>query len=327
MELAEIYELESLCCQAELEGNKAKAQRVGQELFGKMQQDPRTAFPDSQAISDIFETKISQDVIAAIFRTDLNEVSAEIDGKEDEFRLYVEELLNVDLSKVKIARVKDDCTHAEGSALPCGPTDHMILLPPIGADFVSPDLLIHERGHAAEFTLRRASNDIEMLRSHRLFSEAVAHYCQYKYLLEFGTKAQRIGVMGSVTKDHLLLRALRANHNLPDSPKVLHVSRIIDHEYLAEYRAVYSREELMYLFSDYDGQPFTVLYIMIAEARMGAVLALQLIDNGAAIRELCLMKTDGTVREMLDRLNLNTDELMDFSKADELIRKFIDRDI
>lgn len=323
MELAEIYELESLRCQAELEGNEEKIQQVRQELFLKMQQDPRTVFPDSQAISDVFKTEISEKVIAAVSLTNLNEVSVEIDQRENEYRLYVEELLNVNLSKVRIARVKDGCKHAEGSALPCGATDHMILLPPIGADFVSPDLLIHELGHAAEFTLRRASNDIEMIRSHRLFSEAIAHYCQYKYLLEFGTEAQRIGAIGSVTKDHLLLRALRANHNLSDSPKVLHVSRIIDHEYLDEYRAVYSREKLMDLLADYDRQPFVILYFMIAEARMGAVLALHLINNGGAIRELCLMKTDGAVRGMLDRLNLNTDELMDFSKADELIRKFI----
>jgi hypothetical protein len=155
-------------------------------------------------------------------------------------------------------------------------------------------------------------------------SEAIAHYCQYKYLLEFGTKAQRIGVIGSVTKDHLLLRALVATDTLAGPPQLFHVESILKHNALAEYRAVYRDEAIRYLLRDYEGKLINGLYFLLAEARMGAILALHLINNGTAIRQLCTVKTDGTARELLDRLGLNTEELLDFSQADILLRKFID---
>ena len=243
---------------------------------------------------------------------------------ENEYKSYVEKLLDVDLSKVRISRTKNDCKHAEGSALPCGATDHIVLLPPIGADFVSPDLLIHELGHTAEFTLRRASDEIEMIRSHKLFSEAIAHYCQYRYLLEFGTKAQRIGVIGSVTKDYLLLRALVATGTLAGNPQLFHLEPIFKHNALAEFRKVYPAEKIRHLLIDYEGMPTVELYYLLAEARMGAILALHLINNSTAIRQLCTVKTDGTARELLDRLGLNAEELLDFSQADLLLLKFID---
>jgi hypothetical protein len=171
--------------------------------------------------------------------------------------------------------------------------------------------------------LRRAGNDIKMLRFHRLFSEAIAHYCQYKYMLEFATATQRLCALGSVTKDHLLLRAIEAYLYLPDRPKVFQVSRIIDHECLDIYRTAYTRDRIEWLLADHDGKSLVELYFRDAEPRMGAVLALHLINNGVAIRALCMMKTDAPVREMLDRLNLNTDELMDFTQADALFRQFV----
>jgi hypothetical protein len=173
MELAEVYELESKICQAKLVNHEGRAQQVSEELWLKMQQDPRTKFPFAKVQADVWQAEISVDVITAVFKTNEQEMVEEIDGRENEYKSYVEKLLDVDLSKVKISRTKNDCKHAEGSALPCGATDHMVLLPPIGADFVSPDLLIHELGHTAEFTLRRASDEIEMVRSHKLFSRAL----------------------------------------------------------------------------------------------------------------------------------------------------------
>ena len=145
--------------------------------------------------------------------------------------------------------------------------------------------------------------------------------------MEFGTKAQRIGVIGSVTKHHLLLRALVATDAFLGKQQRFRVEPILEHDALAEYRAVYQTPALKYLLGEHEGKTINELYFLLAKARMRAVLALQLIHNNAAIRQLCTVKTDGTAREIIDRLNLDTEKLLDFSKADELIRKFIDATI
>lgn len=324
MELAEIYRVEALRRQAEIEGRTELSDQYGQELHKKTCHLPYMVFPNSFAMVDVFQTDISQGLIEDISRIHPDETHQEIDQVKDFCRAYVEGLLDVDLSKVDIVRVGGNFKHAEGKALPCGAVDHIVLLPPKGEDYMSPDLLVHELGHTAEFTLRRAGEDIEMLRSHRLFSEAIAHFCQYRYMLEFGTRTHRLHALASVTKDHMLLRALYAHYNLPDPPNTFEVNRIIDHKYLDGYRTAYTRDKIEWLLADYEGRPFVELYFLVAEPRMGAVLALHLIDNAAAIRMLCQIKTDASVRDMLNCLNLNTDELMDFTQADALFRQFVE---
>lgn len=322
MELAEYYEVEGLRRQAIISGNPDLADQYSYELYQKTCDLPQLVFPNSFAMPNVLQTHITQSLINDIARIHSDETHQEVDQAEDFYRAYVERLLDVDLSKVEILRAAGNFKHAEGRAVTCGRTDHLVILPPNGEEYVSPDLLIHELGHTAEYTLRRASNDIEMLRSHQLFSEAIAHYCQYKYMLEFGTHVERLHALASVTKNHMLLRALRAHHEMRDQPADFQVSRIIDHEYLDVYRAAYTKDRIEWLLEDYEGRSFIELYFLEAEPRMGAVLALRLIHNGAAIRELCLMKTNQPVKEMLDRLNLKTDKLMDFTQADALFRKF-----
>ncbi|MBP1203960.1 hypothetical protein JOD97_001974 [Duganella sp. 1411] len=324
MELAEFYEIEGLRRQAIISGNSELADQYSYELYQKTCHLPHLVFLNSFAMPEVLQTHISQSLINDIALIHPDETHQEVDQAENFYRSYVERLLNVDLSKVEILRAAGNFKHAEGRAVTCRATDHLVILPPRGEEYVSPDLLIHELGHTAEYTLRRASNDIEMLRSHLLFSEAIAHFCQYKYMVEFGTRTERLHALASVTKNHMLLRALRAHRELRDQPANFQVSRIIDHEYLDVYRAAYTKDRIEWLLEDYEGRSFIELYFTEAEPRMGAVLALQVMHNGAAIRELCLMKTNQPVREMLDNLNLKTEELMDFTQADALFRKFVE---
>lgn len=323
MELAEFYHVEALRRQAHVVGRPDLAAQYGNELFQRTHHIPHFQFPNSLAFDEVFQTYISGEMIKAISKADPSRFESEIAPAENQCRSYVERLLDVDLTKVEIVRVEGDYEKAEGKAVSCGATDHIVLLPPEGEGLVSPDLLVHELGHTGEFTLRRASNDVEMLRSHKLLSKAIAHYCQYKYLLEFGTEDARLNALGSVTAEHLLLRALAASFTLPDRPSTLQVEQILDSEELEDYRYSYSRAQLAYILAPYNHQSIQNLYYLTAEPRMGAILALHLINDCTAIRNLCKEKADRPVKKVLEDIGLNTAKVMDFTQADVLLKSFV----
>lgn len=323
MDLTEMYHIESLRRQAEVEGRADCANDYANQLFQRTKQIPHFQCPESLAFNDVFQTYISKELIEAVSRSDARKLTIEFDDTVDSYRSYVENLLDVDLSRVEIVRTEGDYENAEGRAVPCGATDHIVLLPPKGKGFVSPDLLIHELGHTGEYTLRRASHDPEMIRSHRLFSEAIAHYCQYKYLIEYGTENQRLGAVGSVTKEYLLLNAIAAYFSLPNIQSALQIERILNHERLADFVSVYGQSRIAELLSIYPNQSLSELYHLSIEPRMGAILALRLIDNGTAIRSLCTLKADRSVKVSLESLNLDAEELMNFRKADALLNNFV----
>lgn len=323
MRLSDFYHIESLRRQAVIEGKMDFANDYSNQLHQLTKDIPHFKFPASEAMDDVFTAYISKDLVEAVSRLRASSLAIDIDDDLESYRFYVENLLDVDLSKVEIIRVEGDYENAEGQAMPCGATDHIVILPPREKGFVSPDLLIHELGHTCEYTLRRASHDPEMIVSHRLFSEAIAHYCQYKYLIEHGTEAQRLSAVGSITKEYLLLKAIRAYFSLPSPSCNLQIECILNNEQIADFVSVYGQVKVAQLLSLYPNPSLAELYHLHVEPRMGAILALQLIDNDTAIRSLCTVKADRPIRASLERLNLDADELMKFNKADTLLKKFV----
>lgn len=111
---------------------------------------------------------------------------------------YVERLLDVDLSSVSIIKLNEQIKeHAEGFCVPCGKEQHYIFYQDDKNGVISTDLIIHELGHAAEFTISRSEISDNVFNRHPCISEAIAYYCQFRYLLDFGTREQRMGSFGA----------------------------------------------------------------------------------------------------------------------------------
>lgn len=112
----------------------------------------------------------------------------------DEARSYVQELFDVDLSKVQVevlpnSQWNDDW--AEASHFKSGIDNHLILIPEMCP--CSPDeLLVHEFGHAGHVTAQRQTGEYPFFFAQPMTVEFPAHFCQYNFILD---KLSRIDFM------------------------------------------------------------------------------------------------------------------------------------
>ena len=119
---------------------------------------------------------------------------------------YVEQLLDVDLSHISVRKLdKQVRANAEGFCTTCNNDEHFVFYQPDENGVISTDLIVHELGHAAESSISRSQNDDALLIPHAAISEAIAYYCQFKYLLEHGTRMQRAGSIGAFLFTYLAI--------------------------------------------------------------------------------------------------------------------------
>jgi len=151
----------------------------------------------NQMVAIVRTINISSSVLQLGEHIDTSRLSNPITDLEFvEAKNYVQELLDVDLTDVSLEFTEKNEHMVEGRCLSCGDTSHIVLIPKNDQQVCSTDLLVHELGHAAEFTFNRKSGDDKLLLPHASFSEAIAYYCQLKYLVDKGTREQRIGAFG-----------------------------------------------------------------------------------------------------------------------------------
>ncbi|MEZ8051405.1 MULTISPECIES: hypothetical protein [Vibrio] len=155
-----------------------------------------------QMILIMQKIRISTDVLKWSDTIDSGSLSNPINNDTfQEAKLYVERLLDVDLSKVELVFADSiqyvDAGEVEGTAYANNDADHIVLLPKHSTQIKSTDLLIHELGHTADFTIARKTENDDLLFPHITFSETIAYYCQIRFLLEQGTREQRIGLFGA----------------------------------------------------------------------------------------------------------------------------------
>lgn len=319
----EQYRLERLGKDAFKRGDMQSYLRYGNEVVEKVYM--KLKMPQSEAINYVMRTHISKEIIEGVFgsgdhmfpRLERQRVPACV--------AYVENFLETDLNPVEIIFTKGDFKQAEGRAQPCADTEHYVILPFPEHDFTSEELLVHELGHAVEYMRRRPTEEYGYVSSHKLFSEAIAHFVQFHYLTDNGTREQRLAVFGSVMRDYMIMKALQATYEITEDTAPLDVRQAITHEIMSDLVSVYGRALTTDILTPFNGKPFWYLYYTYVEPRMGFVLALKLFNNKEAILKLTTEKQDRPLKETLDSLGLNGEEIMDFSEADSLIKKFIDK--
>lgn len=270
-------------------------------------------------------THISKEIIAGVFGSGDHMFPSLARQRVPACVAYVENYLETDLNSVEIIFTEGDFNQAEGRAQPCADSEHYVILPFPEQGFTSEELLVHELGHAVEYMRRRPSEEYGYVSSHKLFSEAIAHFVQFHYLTDHGTREQRVAVFGSVMRDYMIMKALQAAYEITEDYRSLDVRQAITHEIMSDLVSVYGRTLTLDILMPYNGLPLWPLYYNLVEPRMGFVLALKLFNNKEEILKLTTEKQDRPLKETLESLGLNGEEIMDFSEADTLMKKFIDK--
>lgn len=323
MEAAELYSNEEVRREAALKGDFSAIARINESLFNKTKHLPHYQFRDSKIEKELDGAYLSKDLLQVCAVVEKNHKETLPNEDSTEYRKFVEELIGVSLENVTIAHVSGNFQKAEGQASACGRDRHVVILPERGKAFLSADLIVHELGHTAEFTLRRQNDDVKHFNNHKILNETIAHFCQYRYLKEFGTRDEKISAVNSIVPLYMLLKVRIAARDLKISPSTVQTEKVINHKEMADLRKVYTTPTLRGALAPYEGQSLLHLYHIDILPRFGSVLALKLLNEPETIKKLCVAPTDKTVREILTGLKLNADKLLDFSKADELFKRFI----
>lgn len=162
-----------------------------------------------ESINDLLKIipkiNFSSSFLSEIVLISQNELSNDVTAKEILIaKQYVEKLLNVNLSSVDVEYLENCLMHnTEGKCIACDKDQHKIFYQDDKNGVISTDLIVHEFGHAADFTISRSIDDDKLLNKHISISESIAYYCQYRFLIEFGTKIQRQGLFGAFVLTYL----------------------------------------------------------------------------------------------------------------------------
>ncbi len=243
-----------------------------------------------------------------------------------ELKAFVGKLLDVNLSRTTLKRVPAKflaewtTSHelAEATAISCGIDEHLILLPE--SSFQSYDLVVHELGHAAEFTLRRQLNTDWGLVNRPIISEATAHYAQFSHLLACGTPMRRQGALGAFLHPYLVAQYIftadRGTRTVRDA---------LQTERFSAFREAgcYSLARLEELLLPFEKRPPIETYCDPVEKRFSIPLALKLRDRPACMRKLAAANFHTSLDNVLRELELDPNELLNFTHLDSLFAAFV----
>ncbi|WP_312318687.1 hypothetical protein [Acinetobacter variabilis] len=292
-------------------------------IRAKIPQEIPIDYPQSNIFQNVLNTYFSEDLFDLLVNKGYNseglkEISIYFIEKNKSF---LENLWDISLKDVDVFFLDDEFRLAEGRASSCKENEHYIILPKnLETCFLSDDLIIHELGHTVEYYFRRKDINNNRLASHRILSETIAHYGQFHYLATQNIE-KRVSVLGSIVAIAIPLEIVKycLEHNIQH----WNTNDIIFSQNFKTLRKFYSIEKLEYLIQGYKNLSIAQIYHFHVEPRLGAILALSLQDNQEAIKSLCLAESNKDIKTILEDLGLNSEELLDFQRSDEILKKFI----
>ncbi len=319
-----VFKWERVRKQALLAGDLTAARAAHGQMVKAFQATGMRLSPG--AISQYIEpAHLGSEMIRQIAGTDQAVLEDPVITADDfeELKAFVGKLLDVDLSRTTLKRVPAKflaewtTSHelAEATAISCGIDEHLILLPE--PSFQSYDLVVHELGHAAEFTLRRQLNTDWGLVNRPIISEATAHYAQFSHLLACGTPMRRQGALGAFLHPYLVAQYIFSGTRT--------VKDALQTERFSAFREAgcYSLARLEELLRPFEKRPPSETYFEPVEKRFGIPLALKLRDRPACMRKLAAANFHVSLDNVLRELELDPNELLNFTNLDSLFAAFV----
>lgn len=237
---------------------------------------------------------------------------------ENEFlvaKKFVEELLNINLNNIEWKYLSKPLREqAEGFCISCEDDKHFIFIQDDQFGIISTDLLVHEIGHAADFTISRSLQNDALLVRHQSLAECIAFYCQYKFLKHFGDRNKRIGAFGGFLLTYLAITILKycieLNISLSDLDPEIAIQDekfnniIYSYDFDAKDFIKAKIQELQTIHSDLASMIFNEI-----SPRFGAVLAIYLLDkDDEFIKSLIATNSiENDLSEIVERIIPNYD--------------------
>jgi hypothetical protein len=211
----------------------------------------------------------------------------------DEARGYVQDLFDVDLSRVDVevlpnSQWNDD--RAEATHFKSGIDEHLILIPEV-CPCPPSELLVHEFGHAGHVTAQRETPEYEFFWVTAMTAEFPAHFCQYSFILDRLSRADFMQSMLQVVTSTYALAVLKAD--ALDSLESFWMS-----EPAKAIRQAWSEPELLHTFKLF--QKNRAYFFDECRRGVSQMLALTLIDRREEMRRFIrLDRLDRGVAEKL----------------------------
>ncbi|UIF89097.1 hypothetical protein [Cupriavidus sp. UYPR2.512] len=274
----------------------------------------------------IQQAHLSPAIIRKIALTNTTEIEDRVTEADfEELKAFVGNLFGVDLSKTTLLRVSSQflrkwntsAEDPEAKAVSCGTDEHLVLLPD---GFQSLDLVAHELGHAAEFTMRRQLGTDWGLVNRAIVSETTAHYAQFHQLLAHGSRNRRSGALGA-----FLFPFFAAQFIFAASEQPRYDGEMLEHPRFAPFwdAHCYTRPQLEGLLGLFSGRSIGEIYMVPVETRFSIPLALKLLGRPDDMKRLIVANIDRPLAEILDSIDIDPAELLDFTDLDSLFEGFI----
>lgn len=269
---------------------------------------------------------LSSALIRKIALTDAAELEDRVSDADFEgIKAFVGELFDVDLGKTTLVRVSNrflrhwntSAEEAEAKAVSCDVDRHLVLLPD---GFQSFDLVAHELGHAAEFTLRRQVGTDWGLVNRGIVSETTAYYAQFHHLLAHGSPNRRAGALGA-----FLFPFLAAQFIFVQMERPRYQGEMLEHPRFAPFRDArcYTRAQLEELLGLFSGRSVSDIYGVPVEIRFSIPLALKLLRRPRDMKRLSVAGIDRPLIEILQSIDIDPEDVLDFTDLDSLFEGFI----
>ncbi|WP_314916050.1 hypothetical protein [Pseudomonas helleri] len=204
-----LYELEAEYCK-HYKFDDSEASRLHAEISALLLENCPDWHEFSQrelgSIFDIYQMiNISGETIRRLADMEVGGLSDSDSSSFQEAINYVEGITELDLSSVKEVRLnRYDCIYSEGECVACDKNNHHVYYSLDSNQVSSVDLLCHEVGHAADFINARTEFlEDNSLHRHQSLAEAVAFYCQFRYLIEYGDEKKRTASLGAFLYTYL----------------------------------------------------------------------------------------------------------------------------
>ncbi|MGV2896670.1 hypothetical protein ACNPPY_12820 [Achromobacter sp. AGC78] len=276
--------------------------------------------------SAVSNAQLGSEMIRKLSDVDYKGIQSAI-GDEDfgHVKDFVSELYDVELANTELARVSEQFYRqyqadpgAEASAYPCGLDGHLIVVPTTG--FQSLDLLAHELGHTAEFSLRRRLDQDWALANRPVVSETIAYYSQFHYLRTSGSKEQRAGALNAFMPAYFSAQFLFAMLARKRPPHEL----IQDQRFTCFFDSDRTtRQEIIHHLEPLYAQTLPEIYMNV-DKLFSIPIALKLLDRPEEMKRLALLNYDQPLFNLLDTVGIDPSELLDFRDLDSLFDQFIE---
>ncbi|RBW65774.1 hypothetical protein DS893_07690 [Vibrionales bacterium C3R12] len=252
----------------------------------------------------LFNIKMSSDDIRKIIQLREKEseiTTSTIDFEFNKARDYVEKLSGIDLSKTNYCNLNYTTDTISGAfAVNNNVDEHYIFFQEYEYSPLIRSLIVHELGHAVDFTISRKENG-PLVYKNKVVMEAIASYFEYRYLLDFGTQGQRATRMSVFIDTYTVTQMVKYCfiNNIPwlDLEPILVARDPLLHDIHSIFGEKYLRDSIIFFHKEH--RDLYSVFDQLVCHNFGLILGLYLLDLDYNV--VVELSKNNTIQEEMDK--------------------------